>query len=84
MLDWLKWLKYLPLLKLAAEALRDVADLPKDWTSTAEVNSWIDEAQPECAAVVTEVAKIIKEGRGDDDDPVIIGRLKAAIENARR
>ena len=82
-LDWLKWLRYLPLLKLAGEALKDVATLPEDWTSEADVNGWIDEAQPECVGVATEVAKIIKEGRADDDDPVIIGRLKAAIEASR-
>lgn len=84
MFDWLKWLRYLPLLKLAGEALKDVAALPADWTSKDDLNSWIDEAQPECVAVTAEVAKIIKEGRGDDaDDPVIIGRLESAIRNAR-
>lgn len=83
-LDWLKWLRYLPLLKLAGEALKDVADLPEDWTSVDDLNGWIDEAQPECVALTAEVAKIIKEGRGDDtDDPVIIRRLRTAIETAR-
>ena len=83
MFDW-KWLKYLPLIKMVIDLLKDVGKVPDDFTDDVKVQMWLHEFEPELVAAIVAVAEIVEEARGDeDDDPVIIGKLRTAIATAR-
>ena len=89
MFRWLKWLKYVKVLQAIGAAADELRDLPEDWTDRESVTAWLHEAEAEIVVAINQVAEVIEEVRpesdeDDEDEPLVVGRVRAAIANARK